>query len=221
MIDEFIGVAQHTKRNHMGHRFHLIVISVFIGLVVWFSLGSKTAWARQTSESISPPAAVKSPPLPAFAPQLGPPLTYGFHRHNELPPTTGKWIDVDLSEQRVVAYEGRKPVRAFIVSTGLPDTPTVQGAFRIRMKVRAQTMFGPGYYLPNGEWVQYYYEDYGFHGTYRHNNFGHPMSHGCINMTNDDAQWLFAWAGPAWDPQGDVWQKVSPADLGTLVVVHE
>jgi len=205
----------------MEHRFHPIVTSVFIGLMVWFTLTPKTAWANQKSESILPLTAVKAPPLPAIAPQLGPPFTYGFHRHNELPPITGKWIDVDLSEQRVVAYEGQKPLRAFIVSTGLPDTPTVQGTFRIRMKVRAQTMTGPGYHLPNVEWVQYFYEDYGFHGTYWHNNFGHPMSHGCINMTNDDAQWLFAWAGPDWDPQGDIWQKVSPADLGTVVVVHE
>jgi lipoprotein-anchoring transpeptidase ErfK/SrfK len=128
---------------------------------------------------------------------------------------------VDLSEQRVVAYEGVKPVRAFIVSTGLSATPTVQGTFRIRMKVRSQTMSGENYYLPNVEWVQYFYAEYSFHGTYWHHNFGHPMSHGCINMTNADAQWLFAWAGPAWNPKGGRWQKVSPATIGTLVVVHE
>jgi lipoprotein-anchoring transpeptidase ErfK/SrfK len=55
-------------------------------------------------------------------------------------------------------------------------------------------MSGPGYYLPNVQWVMYFYQGYGFHGTYWHNNFGNPMSHGCVNMTNDDALWLFNFA---------------------------
>ena len=163
---------------------------------------------------------------PRYGPQLAPPVTYGYHREATLPTATEKWIDVDLSEQRVVAYEGAQAVRAFTVSTGLPATPTVQGQFRIRMKVRAQTMYGGsaqyGYYnLPNVEWVQYFYEEYAFHGTYWHNNFGQPMSHGCVNMTNDDAQWLFAWAGPTWHEDGPTWQKPTTPNLGTLVVVHE
>ncbi len=167
-----------------------------------------------------------APALPAFKPQLGPSLTFGFHQERAFPTATEKWIDVDLSEQRVVAYEGVKPVRAFIVSTGLPRTPTVQGEFRIRLKVRAQTMSGGsaqyGYYnLPNVEWVQYFYEGYAFHGTYWHNNFGQPMSHGCVNMTNDDAQWLFDWAGPMYDMAGPVWQIPTQDNPGTLVVVHE
>jgi hypothetical protein len=167
-----------------------------------------------------------APPLLPIEPRLGPPLTYGYHQELASPTTREKWIDVDLSEQRVVAYKGTQGVRAFIVSTGLPATPTVQGQFRIRMKVRAQTMSGGsaqyGYYtLPNVEWVQYFYEEYAFHGTYWHNNFGRPMSHGCVNMTNDDAQWLFAWAGPTWHEDGLPWQKPATPDLGTLVVVHE
>ena len=132
--------------------------------------------------------------------------------------TTEKWIDVDLSEQKVIAFEGLRPVRSFIISSGLPRTPTVEGTFRIRAKVRSQVMSGPGYYLPNVEWVQYFYRDYAFHGTYWHNNFGNPMSHGCINMTNADAQWLFEWASPEWN--GDTWMHVAP-DQGTLVTVHQ
>jgi len=125
-----------------------------------------------------------------------------------------------------VVYEGITPVRAFIVSTGLPATPTVQGKFRIGLKVRSQTMTGGspeyGYYnLPNVQWVQYFYEGYSFHGTYWHNNFGRPMSHGCINMTNADAKWLFDWAGPVYDGEGPVWQKAMKDNVGTLVVVHE
>ena len=52
-------------------------------------------------------------------------------------------------------------------------------------------MAGPGYYLPNVPYVMYFYESYGLHGTYWHHNFGTPMSHGCINFTIADAEWLF------------------------------
>jgi lipoprotein-anchoring transpeptidase ErfK/SrfK len=55
-------------------------------------------------------------------------------------------------------------------------------------------MAGPGYYLPNVPYVMYFYEGYGLHGTYWHNNFGHPMSHGCVNFTIEDAGWLFDFA---------------------------
>ena len=140
-----------------------------------------------------------------------------------MPSGEDRWIRVDLSEQTAVAYEGVSPLRAFIISSGLPDSPTVTGRFRIRVKVPSQTMSGGSgslyYYLPNVQWVQYFYEDYGFHGTYWHNDFGRPHSHGCINMTNADAQWLFDWAGPEWD--GSKWQKISNANDGTLVIVHD
>jgi lipoprotein-anchoring transpeptidase ErfK/SrfK len=129
-----------------------------------------------------------------------------------------KWIEVDLSEQKVIAFEGASPIRIFSISSGLPGTPTVTGTFRIRAKVRSQTMSGPGYSLPNVEWVQYFFSDYAFHGAYWHNNFGNPMSHGCINMTNEDAKWLFDWTGPEWN--GISWMHV-PAGEGTLVVVRE
>ena len=120
-----------------------------------------------------------------------------------IPKDEAKWIRVDLSEQIVVAYEGDRPIRAFVVSSGLKRTPTVTGEFRIKTKVKSQTMTGGegAYYysLPNVKWVQYFYQEYSFHGTYRHNNFGEPKSHGCLNMTNADAKWLFDWAGPEWD----------------------
>ena len=131
-----------------------------------------------------------------------------------------RWIRVDLGNQQVIAYEGIEPVRAFVVSTGLPNYPTVTGEFRIRMKVSEQTMSGEDYYLPGVKWVQYFYEDYGFHGTYWHEDFGIPKSHGCVNMTNADAKWLFDWAGPVWD-QETVWFRPTAENPGTLVLVHE
>lgn len=110
------------------------------------------------------------------------------------PASSGRWIDVDLSAQRLVAYEGNRAVFSAAVSTGLPRTPTVQGRFRIYVKLRSTTMAGPGYRLPGVPYTMYFYKGYGLHGTYWHNNFGHPMSHGCVNLRTSDAQWLFNWA---------------------------
>jgi len=105
-----------------------------------------------------------------------------------------RWIEVNLSEQRVYAWEGDVLANSFIVSTGTWQTPTVTGTFKIWNKTRIQAMSGPGYYLPDVPFVMYFYEDYGFHGTYWHNNFGTPMSHGCVNLTIPDSEWLYNWA---------------------------
>jgi lipoprotein-anchoring transpeptidase ErfK/SrfK len=111
------------------------------------------------------------------------------------PPTgSGKSITVVLHEQRVYAYENGNLMRNVLVSTGLPATPTVQGDFKIYVKYTAQLMTGPGYYLPGVPWVMYFFEGYSFHGTYWHHNWGHPMSHGCVNMPTDEALWLYKWA---------------------------
>ena len=105
-----------------------------------------------------------------------------------------RWIDVNLSEQRVYAYEGDIVVNSFIVSTGTARTPTVTGKFKIWIKLKSTTMSGPGYYLTNVPYTMYFHGDYGLHGTYWHNNFGTPMSHGCVNLSIPDAQWLYNWA---------------------------
>jgi lipoprotein-anchoring transpeptidase ErfK/SrfK len=105
-----------------------------------------------------------------------------------------RWIEVNLTQQRVYAWEGDVLANSFIVSTGTWATPTVTGTFSIWNKTRIQTMSGPGYSLPNVPWVMYFYKDYGFHGTYWHNNFGTPMSHGCVNLTIPDSEWLYNWA---------------------------
>jgi len=105
-----------------------------------------------------------------------------------------RWIDVDLSRQTLVAYEGETPVRSAAVSTGLPRTPTVTGRFKIYVKYRAADMSGPGYYLAKVPYIMYFYRGYGLHGTYWHSNFGQPMSHGCVNLPTPEAQWLFEWA---------------------------
>ena len=101
------------------------------------------------------------------------------------------WIDVNLSEQRLYAYEGDTLVNSFVVSTGTWQTPTVTGSYKIWVKLRSAAMSGPGYYLPDVPYIMYFYKGYGLHGTYWHNNFGTPMSHGCVNLTIPDAEWVY------------------------------
>lgn len=112
---------------------------------------------------------------------------------------TGKWIDVNLTTQKMVAYEGSTPVYSSLVSTGVASHPTVTGTFNIYVKYTSQAMRGgtPGvdyYYLPGVPYVMYFYQAYALHGTYWHHNFGHVMSHGCVNLPTPVAQWVFNWA---------------------------
>lgn len=107
---------------------------------------------------------------------------------------TGRSIIVDLSDSRIYAYEDGRLVRNVLASTGLPATPTVVGDFSVYVKYERQNMSGPGYYLPNVPHVMYFYRDYGIHGTYWHNNFGVPMSRGCVNLPNPEAEWFFNFA---------------------------
>jgi lipoprotein-anchoring transpeptidase ErfK/SrfK len=119
-----------------------------------------------------------------------------------------RWIDVDLSQQALVAFEGDTPVFETFVSSGMAQYPTVTGQFRIWLRFESQTMdgsrLGYDYYLENVQFVQYFFEDYALHGNNWHNNFGNPMSHGCVNLSNADAEFLYNFA-----------------DYGTIVNVHE
>lgn len=143
-----------------------------------------------------------------------------------------KRIEVDLSSQKVYAYEGERKVYEFTVSTGKwALTPT--GEFRIWAKVRSQKMsggdktIGTYYYLPNVPYVMFFYNNaigkmrgFSFHGTYWHNNFGHPMSHGCINMRIADAQTLYEWASP-FVPNEKAWSTLADAsNEGTRVIIY-
>ena len=151
---------------------------------------------KPTATATPEPPTSTPVPTPTEAPYVPPPA-------NPTGGTGEKWIDVDLTNQRLVAYEGDTAVYWVTVSTGLADTPTVTGQYRTYVKYEAQTMFGPGYYLPDVPYVMYFHLGYAIHGTYWHNNFGRPMSHGCVNTPTPDAKWLFDWA-----------------PVGTLVNVH-
>jgi len=123
---------------------------------------------------------------------------------NPVPGAGGeRWIDVNLSQQMVYAYEGDTLVASFVVSTGTWQYPTVTGQYRVYIKYRYKDMSGPGYFLPDVPYTMFFYAGYAIHGTYWHSNFGTPMSHGCVNLTIPDAEWLYNFAS-----------------VGTLVNVH-
>lgn len=135
-----------------------------------------------------------------------------------------KWIDVSLDEQRVRAWEGDKLIMEFPISSGL-WAPTPKGTFNIWYKTRSQTMSGGSkdlgtyYYLPNVPSNMFFHQGYALHGAYWHNNFGHPMSHGCVNEPLASAAQIFEWAGPV-VPAGQNFVRASVENPGTKVVVH-
>jgi len=149
-----------------------------------------------------------------------------------------KSIEVNLTTQTLVAYEYNKVVFQTNISSGIPSanhttTPTSpSGGFHIQDKYPSKHMgngnlaSGPDdYELPGVPWTSFF-TDYGhaFHGTYWHQNFGTPMSHGCINMHTADAKWLFFWARP----QRKDWTSYLPhsdkiddnVGSGTAVNIH-
>ena len=140
-----------------------------------------------------------------------------------------KWVDVSIKSQSLVAYVGRRPVYATLVSTGRsgmadPENTdaTVRGSFMIYQKEVSSTMDGDedrsdSFNLHDVPFVQYFNKGYALHGTYWHDDFGKTRSHGCVNLAPADAAWLFEWTDPVVPPD---WHGVLNKDRGTVVYVH-
>lgn len=135
-----------------------------------------------------------------------------------------KRIEVSLATQTLRAWEGDKIVMEFPISSGLwYQTPT--GDFSIWYKTRSQRMkggskdLGTFYDLANVPSNMFFKGGFAIHGAYWHNNFGHPMSHGCINSPLASAAQLFEWTGPVLAPNQWV-ARATPDNPGTRVVVR-
>lgn len=135
-----------------------------------------------------------------------------------------KWIEVSLEQQKLRAWEGNKIVMEFPISSGL-WYPTPKGDFSIWYKTRYQRMkggskeLGTYYDLPNVPHNMFFYKGFAIHGAYWHNNFGNPMSHGCVNAPLANAAQLFEWSGPV-VPPGKTIAKATPDNPGTRVFIH-
>lgn len=143
---------------------------------------------------------------------------------------TERWIDVDLAQQTLTAYQGTTPVFASLVSTGRgpndSDTGTRPGVHRIWVKIFTTKMdnlekedLEQHYAIEDVPWVQFFDKGIALHGAFWHRDFGHVHSHGCVNLSPLDARWLFAFTSPHL-PRG--WSAVYPTILepSTLVRVR-
>jgi hypothetical protein len=133
-------------------------------------------------------------------------VSYRYHSWDIPDETTagsGFWLEVDLTNQILYAYQNDQLISGFKVSTGTNSNETVTGIFKIYSKYPAIKMTGPGYDLPDVPYTMFFYKGYAIHGTYWHHNFGTPMSHGCVNMNTSDAAWIY-----------------TNASVGTYVMVH-
>lgn len=127
------------------------------------------------------------------------------------PATTTKverLLEVDLGDQRLYLKENGKVVDSWLISSGVDQSPTYEGRFRINSHITSQTMTSTdpdnpywNYDVPNVQWVMYFNGDQAFHGVYWHSAWGEQRSHGCVGMSNARAKQIYDWA-----PEGvDVW----------------
>ena len=141
-----------------------------------------------------------------------------------------RWIDVDISKQMLVAYEGARPVYVTLVSTGKKGTDeepfeTPTGRFRVRSKQLTSNMDGTtatdgNYAIQDVPWVMYFEGSYALHGAFWHRSFGSVRSHGCVNLGPSDARWLWYWTTPF---VPEMWHGAAASDEnpGTTIVIRK
>jgi lipoprotein-anchoring transpeptidase ErfK/SrfK len=135
-----------------------------------------------------------------------------------------QWIDVDLDEQVLVAYEGKTPVFATLVSTGKKGHATPPAAYRVRAKAATTSMAGdpevPNRYEVSAvPWAVRFRSGLFIHGVYWHDGFGGVLSHGCVNVSPKDAASIYEWVAPA-VPNG--WSEIEvPPGEGVIVRVRD
>ena len=117
---------------------------------------------------------------------------------------TAKWVSIDLYEQVLIAYEDSTPVFATLVSSGLPEWSTNEGTFNVYLRRERTTMSGAYgqpdfYYLEEVPWTMFFDDDIALHGTFWHDGFGYRQSHGCVNLSITDANWIFEWSSDVRD----------------------
>lgn len=174
-----------NDRKHFDLRqSKLLRVGIRLGLSLSLSLAFSLGW-------------ISSFPTPARA------QTKVAQAMSSLRKSSQRWIEINVSTQRLVAWEGHTPVYAVIISTGTDNHPTLTGAFAVQSKYRVARMQGEDYDIPDVPYTMYFYGSYAIHGAYWHHRFGTPVSHGCVNVAVNHARWLFRWAA-----------------VGTPVVVH-
>ena len=137
------------------------------------------------------------------------------------PDVIDKRIEVDLGNQRIIAYEDNRPVFTSRTATGYFEGDTPIGEYRVERKQPSRHMSsdseGNSFDLPGVPWVCYIsWTGVSLHGTYWHNNYGTPLSHGCINLNPKAAKWIYRWT----IPHAPLNKEHVESDYGTRVVVY-
>ena len=203
----------------------LFISIIFVGSVLMFWLGLPAVQAQASVQkeprpkdallkptltpTITPTPTLTPTPTMTPTPTSIPDTSYSSYHYRsweipeEISGINDFWIEVDLSTQMLYAYNGNQIISSFLVSTGTSSHSTVTGAYKIYAKLPTYTMVGPGYNLPDVPYSMFFYKGYSIHGTYWHDNFGTPMSHGCVNMNTNDAAWIY-----------------NQSSIGTYIFVH-
>jgi len=182
--DDYTG---HTLKNH---DMVWVYQTAKVGDVEWYMVGPNE-WVHQN---------VVARVIPNNTPPSGVP--------------GGRWIEVNLFEQTIAVYNEYDLVFATLIASGLEPFWTRPGLFQIYEKLDTTPMRGAfeadrsdAYYLEDVPWTMYFDERRAIHGAYWRANLGFSQSHGCINMSIGDAQWIYNWANIGdwvyvWDPSG-------------------
>lgn len=165
------------------------------------SAAASAAADSQTGDASKPANAENKPAETASKP--APPQPEIIEFRSDAPADGKKWIEVSIADQTLTAWQGDVAVFQTKVSTGKPGYRTLPGSYKVYRKYEKTRMTGPDYNTPDVPWTMYYYRGFALHGAYWHNNFGRPVSHGCVNLRVPEAKALFEWA-----------------PMGTEVVVH-
>jgi len=193
---------------------------------VWPRYGAPLAWTTNTAMGAGPnrqlAARTPLPILETATDKAGKPTAYRIgalewipaadvRAFQSAPPPPmleagERWIDVDVDDQILVAYEGELPVYATLVTSGGTTTPTEPGVYRMWLKESEADMKGLNgedpYSVATVPWTQFFSPEKGLalHTAYWHDQFGTRRSHGCVNLAPRDARWLYFWSDPQVPP---------------------
>ncbi|MEC4803875.1 MAG: L,D-transpeptidase [Jaaginema sp. PMC 1079.18] len=115
-------------------------------------------------------------------------------RMSQLKNSNQRWLEINITTQRLIAWEGNNSVYAIVVATGKPATPTETGMFTLENKQPLARLRGSSFDVPDVPYVLYYEGGGAIHGAYWLNRFGRPVSHGTTYLAVNHARWLYNWA---------------------------
>jgi lipoprotein-anchoring transpeptidase ErfK/SrfK len=216
LVDHATTYTDAAATKHVGVRLRFDVVH-------WAEVSPNGKTVRVTGDGVEPAEWMRASDL-AHPTAATPPAEVGGEAATE------RWIDVDLSTQTLLAYDGPHPVYAALVSAGRgpqgSETATPKGVYRIWVKLMATNMDNlenedveKHYSIEDVPYVQFFAKGVALHGAFWHRSFGTPHSHGCVNLAPVDARWLFDFTAPHL-PTG--WSAVLPvkAEPGTVVRVR-